>query len=117
MTIDEVANDNFLPRQVPDARRTQPVQQLWSAVLHRSLQDLDPRKLYASPANTGALAAQWFQSDDEQPGSFFVDLLKSRARPGHDPRAFAPGKNQSKSVEVSCRVEGMKMEGDHAEAR
>ena len=70
MTIDEVANDNFLPRQVPDARRTQPVQQLWSAVLHRSLQDLDPRKLYASPANTGALAAQWFQSDDEQPGSF-----------------------------------------------
>ena len=100
MMIDDLASDSYLPAQVPSSRGTQPVQQLWSAVLHRSLQDLDPRKLYASPANTAELAAQWFQSDDETPGSFLWICLNLGLDPATIRSRLPQEKIQSQPVAV-----------------
>ena len=94
--------DLLLLQQVCPGPAPTPVQQLWSAVLHRSLQDLDPRKLYASPANTGALAAQWFQSDDEQPGSFLWICLHL----GLDPATIRSRLPQEKIRASRLRYQG-----------
>ena len=69
MMIDEVANDAYLPVQVPYSHGTQPVQKLWLAVLNRALMD-SAGGSYTSKDLESERAADWLGSESEEPGSF-----------------------------------------------
>ena len=94
---DQLANDALLPAQQ--------VSELWLAILRRALHDLvghtNPTSL--SPSGVARIAKQaatWFESEDEEIGSF----LWVSATLSLDPLAFRSRLNQSSGVAANSKA-------------
>ena len=102
---DQLANDALLPAQQVSERHLTACQDLWLAILRRALHDLvghtNPTSL--SPSGVARIAKQaatWFESEDEEIGSF----LWVSATLSLDPLAFRSRLNQSSGVAANSKA-------------
>ena len=65
----EVADDFYLPAQVPSSHKNQPERKLWLAVLNRARMDY-AGQAYLGRDREAERAADWFGSEGIEPGSF-----------------------------------------------